>query len=490
MRLTASYNLDFAKLATPALGKWLGRHTLYGLFEHTKSDVRTELLQLVNTTPLPGFPANLANAQNRVIMRSYLNPERGRYTFEPGNYRRTIALNGVTADWMPIGEQRASVQQFDSTVLAMQNYLWKDRLVATFGWRHDAIESFAGNPVADARGLFPLARNLPVARTQKGTLRPKSSGLVFHALPWLSFTYNESNNFSGLAIEQKNAFGQNLPATSGVSEDYGVRLDLLNKKLSLNWTYYETAQANAFGNAGADLEINQFWDVLNRPELRISPWPGTKDTFDVAAKGWESTVVYNPTPNWRIYATLSKGKSSQANVYPATAAYIDQHRAAWERVSDQTIADGRTVRRAIDEMVENLAVRRAQEGAQEYNQREWNASLATNYTFTRGRLKGAFVGGSVLYRGEAVVGYPLIGGKPVQDRPYVEPGYVTLNLNLGYQRRLLEKYTWRTQIGIQEVGNYDGRIIVTQRTAAGLANAAGTRWSPGTSVIVTTGVKF
>lgn len=489
IRLTASYDLDFADIA-PGAARWLGRHTLYGLFEHTKIDTRTELLQLVNTTPLPGFPASLANAQNRVFMRSYLDFDRGVYTFRPGNYRQTIVANGVTAEWLPVGEQRASVQKFDSTVFAMQNYFWKDRIVTTLGWRTDEIESLAGNPVADARGVFPLARTQSVSKTQEGRLKPRSLGAVFHALPWLSFQYNESNNYSGLALDQENAFGQNLPATSGETKDYGVKVNLFQDRLALNFVLFETSQKDAFGNANADREINQFWDLLNRPDMLLSPWPGTKDTFDNSAEGWESTIVYNPMPNWRIYATVSKTKSSQANVYPATTAYIQQHLATWEAVSNQTIADGRTVRTAIDEMLDNLTTRKAQEGAQSYNQREWNASLATNYTFTRGVLKGAFVGGSLLYRGDAVVGYPQVAGRPVKDQPYVEEGYVTVNLNLGYERRIFDRYLWRTQLGIQEVGNYDGRMLVTLRNAAGQAQVAGTRWMPGTSLILTTGVKF
>lgn len=388
-------------------------------------------------------------------------------------------------------QQNASLQKFDSTVLAMQNHVWGDRLVFTFGWREDFIQTYTGDPVADDRGLFPLARNLPLIKNQEGTLRPSSKGVVFHAFPWLSFHYSESNNFSGLAAVQHDFYRRNLPATSGEGEDYGIRLQLFGDKLSVNFNKYEIAQSNSFGNADAAREINQFWELLGRFDELVDPWPATKDTFDTSARGWESTIVYNPTPNWRLYGTVSRGYAGQSNVYPNSVSYIATHLPAWQAIpAGTTIADGRTVEDALRRMREQLTIRRAQEGTQEYNMRKWNASFATNYTFTRGFLKDVFVGGNALYRGDATIGYPLVNEEPVKEEPYIQKGYTTVTLNFGYQRRLRERYVWRTQVAIQNAFDYDGRILVASRHADGLPNPAGTRWIPGTSAVLTTGVKF
>lgn len=488
-RVTATYKLDFERF-NPRL-RWLGTHDIFGLYERTERERIEELMQLVNETPLPGFPANLADTSNRVFMRSYLDYSKGIWSFAPGSPTGEYTSNGVTARSLPVGAQTASLQKFDSTVIAMQNHFWNNRIVTTLGWREDAIESFSANGAADARGLRPLGRTLTPTKVGEGSLRPSSKGVVFHALKWLSFHYNESNNFSGLATVQRNAYGEYLPATSGEGKDYGVRLELFGGKLALNFDIYETSQKNAVGNANADREINQFWEALRRPDRLLDPWPATKDTFDVTAEGWETAVTYNPTPNWRIYATLSHSEASQTNVYPTITRYIQENLATWQAVpGSTTIADGRTFTQAIADMLQMNVTRRAQEGVQEFNMRKWNASLVTNYNFRAGLLKGVGIGGSALYRGDATVGYPLLNGAPVRDRPFVEPGYTTVNLHASYTRRLWERYTWRTQLQVQNAFDYDGRVLVTQRGADGTVMSAGSRFLQGTTLVLTTSLKF
>lgn len=488
-RLTASYRLDFEEI-NPKL-HWLGWHQLFGLYEHTDRERREELMQMVNTTPLPGFPSNLADPSNRVFMRSYLDYANGIWSFAPGSPAGEYTSNGVTARSMPVGAQTASLQKFESKVIAMQNHFWNDRIVTTLGWREDEIESFSANAAAGANGLRPLARTLTPAKVGEGSLRPSSKGVVFHAFNWLSFHYNESNNFSGLASVQRNADGQYLPATSGEGQDYGVRLNLFKGKLSLNFDIYETSQKNSVGNANADREINQLWDAMGMSERRLDPWPATKDTFDVVAEGWETAITYNPTPNWRIYATLSKSEASQSNVYPIITRYIADNLPTWRAVpGNTTISDGRTFTDAIEDMVEANVLRRAQEGVQEFNMRKWNASLVTNYSFRKGLLDGVGVGASVLYRGDATVGYPLVNGAPVREEPYIESGYTVVNFNVSYERRLRERYTWRTQLHVQNALDYDGRVLVTQRAASGTVNSAGSRFLQGTTLVLTTGLRF
>ncbi len=489
-RATASYRLAFDEI-NPKLG-WLGWHQIFGLYERYDRERREELMQLVNTTPLPGFPTDLSSTANRVFMRSYLDYDKGIWGFAPGSPSGEYTSGGVTARSMPVGAQTASLQKFESTVFAMQNHFWNNRIVTTFGWREDFIRSHSVNGQPDARGLRPLARTLTPQYVGEGSLRPSSKGVVFHAFPWLSFHYNESNNFSGLASVQRNADGQYLPATSGTGEDYGFTVHLLKDKLSVNVDFYETAQRNSVGNANADREINQFWDAMGMPEKKLDPWPATKDNFDVAAEGWEATIIYNPTPNWRIYGTISKSEASQANVYPTITRYIRDNLATWQAVpGNTTIADGRTFAEAIEDMLELNVQRRAQEGVQEFNMRKWNGSLVTNYTFSEGFLKGFSLGASALYRGDATVAYPLdASGNPVKDKPYIEDGYIVLNLNFAYEMQLRDRYTWRTQLQLNNANDWDGRVLVTQRSATGTVNSAGSRYLQGTTVVLTTGLKF
>ncbi len=490
-RATASYRLDPTKWL-PSWSRWLGTHQLLGLRERQDQDTANNRYQWVNVTPLPGFPSDLENARNFINLRAYLDPANGVWDWNPGSLEKEYTSNGVTARRMPIGGQDHRLNRFDSTAFASQSYFFNKRLVITYGWRRDVISNFAGFGEKDpVTGLRPLGTTVDPVFARSGVLYPKSRGAVLHVFDWLSFSYNKSNNFSGLSAAVLDTYLSPLPATSGEGTDYGVRMRLWRDKLSLNLTRYETAQANARAGVNTERDWNQMWEAMGLPENQTSPWPNTNDTFNRTAKGTEATLVFNPLAQWRIYASASRGVASRTDVFPRATAYIQQHLPAWRAVPPTTtIADGRTFQAAIADMIKRNEQDRAQEGAQEYNLRKWNGSLVTNYRFLRGRLAGVGVGASLLYRGDAVVGYPVVDGSPVVSSPYVEPGYTTLNAHISYTRRLRREMTWRTQLSFNNLGDYDGRLLITSRNADGSPNNNSVRWQTGTTVALTTGLKF
>lgn len=485
-RVTAAYKLDFDRFGE-RVGKWLGWHQIFGLYERSDSSLVLERLQFVNTTPLAGYPTALNSPQNIVWSRAYLDPANGVDYLSFHDPRVPISRDGVNARAMPVQGQSASRTVIDSWVLAIQGHFWQDRIVPTIGWRQDEVQNYSSAAVA-VNGLFPLARTLPLTPVAPVTFRPASKGVVFKPFEWVALHYNESENFAGVASSSRSVFGTQLPPLAGEGKDYGVRFELLKNRLSAKVNFYESGRVNSIANFNSANDINDIWLALGQPGRLMDPFPSTKVVSDETARGEEYTLFWNVTPNWRIYATVAHNKATKSNVNRDALRYIADNVAEWRQNGALATSDGRTVNEVADDIVEREAVNAAQEGVQVYNLREWTGSLSTNYLFDSGLLKGFSVGGNALYRGDAVVGVPVANGVPDVNHPYKEEGYWVVNVNVGYERTFAKRYRWDTRFSIQNALDYDGRVITTSRNTAGFPLVA--RWLPGTSVILTTGVKF
>lgn len=499
-RISGSHRLDFNEL-TPNLGKWLGWHQIFGLWERTESDSRLERMQAVNTTPLPGYPLEFNNAQNRVYRRSYLDFENGITTFRSGDPRAITSRDGVRIEMLPVQGQTASVGETESIILAIQNHFWEDRIITTFGWREDSRKEYGGSPVRDANGVFTRARDLDVDLLRDYTLHPTSMGVVVRPIDSLSFSYNKSENFAGPPSGFRNLFNELLPSVGGEGEDYGVRVDILKDKLTATLNFYESGRVNAISGQTIADDLNDIWEALGRDELILPSDPQVRDINDETAEGWEFTLYYNPTPNWRIFGSLTNNSTEISNVRPNWKRYYALHRDEWAANADVALANQPPETDTVGELVDDIVDREnaviVGEGATAYNLREWNASLATNYKFSEGLFEGFSVGGSLLYRGDAVSGYRVVvvNGVSTRGEPFNESGYTTVNLNLGYEFQLSRKVDAKIKFTLNNIFDSDGRVIVTSRTTTETSGVpVGTptraRWLPGTSAVLTAGIEF
>lgn len=488
----AVYSFDFSEVNS-TLGKWLGRHQLFGYYQRQKDWNALERLQTVNSTPLPGFSANLANAANRVYHRSYLDYADGVYWFEAYDYRTVLEKNGVRAEALPVLQQTTGMTINNSRTLAIQSYWWDDRIVTMFGARYDSSSSYTGKPVQDpVTGLNPLARNVPVTFDTAGTYRPTSTGVVFHALSWLSFTYNQSDNFAGGANDKKDHFGNNLPTPGGSTTDYGVRLNLFQGKFSLSLNKYKSGQINAFtaGDEGDVDAINRIWDALGQHEKQIAPFPTTRETYDDVARGYELTMTFNPSPNWRFFVSAAKNNTVLSNLYPAFHEYVAQNESTWLQQPSLITSSGQSIQQEVNVIHTNIAVDKSQEGVQEFNLREYTGSFVGAYSFRQGPLKGLRLSGTVQYFGDAVVGVPVINSVSYPDRAYTEKGYTQVGLGAHYSRKLAKGWEWYASVQLDNALDYDGRVIVVSRDPDTIGRASEAKWIPGTSATFTSGVRF
>lgn len=488
IRLSSSYLLDFAKF-NERLGYWAGRHNFLAMYEYGERDDIIERMRAVNTTPLPGYPALLSSSQNFVTRRSYLDYSKGVYSLNQGNPMHGFSRDGVTVENLPVNNQTRSLALQESISLMLNSYLFGDRLVATVGWREDDATSYsrnvvAGGPEGDARGVLPYARTFNVKQKAFKSFdlirHPISKMFVFKPLPikWIQFHYSEGENFAAAAAGQVDLYNRVIAPQAGEGKDYGFRLFLFNERLDLYFNKYEGGSVNVRNNLDNAGEINAIWDALNRPDKRVDTTG--RDTTSNTSEGWEAQITYNPTRNWRIYANVTKNMVTSTDIFPVTRAYLAENIPVWQQSSSVVTANGQTIGQLISVIQSQHATRIGAEGIPNaLGGAEWNGALMTRYSFTEGLLKGAHVGLNLRYRGSVFL---------TTTGRFKEDPYTTIGINLGYQMKLRSRYTLKTQLGIENAFDWDGRLIRSQANGSGYATRV--RWLPGTSAVLTTTLSF
>lgn len=505
-RLTLSYDFDFAQFA-PRRIAWLGKHRLAAFWEDNSTGTWSSQNPSQNTTPLPGANASILDLTNRIRFRYYLDPARGvtsagvdgpsRYPILFGGEPLPAAsLSGATPALAAIFGGTAAHTHVITRALATQSSFWRDRIVATVGFREDTQIIYRGtltdfDPWRDARGLYPnpklfeARRHFPRSRTQAAG-RTFTRGLVFHALPWLSLTYNQSNNLQPNAT-QRDVAGALLANQEGDGRDYGVKFSFLDGRIVGDLVYYRnfgrnrpdlTVANGVHGNFQGD--INSIWNTLaareNKPEYQNNPYAFPFSTwFDTntsASDGYEGSLTANLTPQWRL--TLNGGKrgpGETTNRGDLMRDYLARNLPLWRTPARLalTLVDnttGGTIATAIARLENTLANFNALAAlpTDSLFAPEWSANLVTSYAFAReSRLGGVTVGASANVRGRTVIGFEEDAANvAVADRPYYAPEFVTTGAWISYRRKIFhDRFNWRVQLNVRNVA--DDNTIFPQR---------------------------
>ncbi|MGH7944832.1 MAG: TonB-dependent receptor plug domain-containing protein, partial [Opitutaceae bacterium] len=311
-RATAFARYDF-KDASPRLGRWLGRHTLTGLYEKNATDGLNYSTRLVTT----GVAADAINpaadsfAHQSVIV-VYLGDsilDRRGLSLQP--IRIPLPKAGLTAQTTyfaaPAGspaqgdfaaapttlaqitfEGRAAREVIKSQAAVIQSYWFGEHLVTTLGWRRDvdyfasqAINYNAANPTKVHYGFgdfrFPSTPPRNVARevkTYSAALRwpQKLARLPFGADA--SVFVNASENFTPIG-GRVNTYNQSLPSPQGRTREYGLNLSMGNERFVLRVSRFETRiEGQSFSSPALTSALNNavlqtagFWAM----ERNINP---------------------------------------------------------------------------------------------------------------------------------------------------------------------------------------------------------------------------
>jgi outer membrane receptor protein involved in Fe transport len=198
------------------------------------------------------------------------------------------------------------------------------------------------------------------------------------------------------------------------------------------------------------------------------------ETSDIAARGLELELNYNPSRNWRFKLTGAQQKSIDTNISPRVQEYLDRRLPIWTALKDDAGVDWWTSRIGNGGVPRDfytgnvsapLKLAIANQGKPRSQVREWRFNSLVNYTFTEGRLKDLSLGGALRWEDQAAIGFR--GAAPDADgvvrtldrnRPVFDQARTYVDLSAGYALRLFAgKVRTRLQLNVRNAFE-DGRL--------------------------------
>jgi outer membrane receptor protein involved in Fe transport len=469
----------------------------------------------------------------------------------------------------------------ESAAFVWQGYWLGNTLIPMVGVRKDKnMFSDAGNPPGAGGLINPFAPSwkLPDESTDvEGISRTYSvvahlPNFVREMLPGqmdISPFYNESENFQPDS-SRRDILGDQVPNPQGETQEYGVTLTMLNDKVSLKWTHYETTVSNATldqNGIGGQYLIGavEAWGQRAAYKFKNEPgiWPAstiygtasdgtpvtwrpagpvvqdaagnyayTQDVIDAtnarmqaSLNAWFATQVpagmqdawaltnygsasYDAATNFgasglvvtgstisegdefEVYANLKPGWDLSFNAAKTTAQrtnlakpYVDWITKRWTEFQgpagdmrlwggddDWQDAPGHTGESARGkfrrETMSGFNLWNALDGADVPELRPWRFNVVSNYSFQSGMLKGTNLGVSYRWQDKSVTGFPVVTnaeGELVYDvnNPYKGKSEDSIDLWVGYETKITDKVTWRTQLNVRNLLASDDLIPVT-----------------------------
>ncbi|WP_414662674.1 TonB-dependent receptor plug domain-containing protein [Horticoccus sp. 23ND18S-11] len=432
-----------------------------------------------------------------------------------------------------------------------------DRVMSRWG-RWDALKG----DTKTIGGAFRPLKGLEFVKRVGGG----SESLASELLQSLTLYYNKSDNFNPPSTYQTDYFFKPLAKPTGNGRDGGFGFTAFKNKLVVRVNWYETESQNertgaantlltrlAYSDtttgipwasavqrirngiaAGRTLDqiiavnnwnsdaVNPVNDPANQQKiydlikLPLNYYSGLSSgaTQDSKSKGMEIQLTYNPTNNWTMKFTGSKGESTYTNIAPQYEAWLAERLPKWQTnaapeipdfidpttqrrwslknfwtgygytgVAQVENTDGNTSAQAyFNNVVQSqVALAKALEGARSPLERQYHATFLTNYTFREGRFKGFAVGGAQRWESRAAIGFFGKVGDPINSptvinlndvtRPVYDSGNYYTDLWVSYSRRIFrDKIGWKLQLNVNNATE-DGRLMPTQ------VNFDGTPWA-------------
>ena len=463
-RVMASYSLDLSKKADGGLGKLLGHHNFAALGEQVSYDYAQSSAFLAQMTPeairsTPRFPAaavtNIQNSANRMGGVSYFTPgDESTYPFRDtfNDYPRMIfdgtslpAANagGVTPGWIVVTSVR-SLEEIKSRMFVAQDFFLDDKVVTTFGFRHDdsnlwsvPTQNNAANRMftIDATTRDPKALVAPINRNGN----TYTQGVVVSPTRWFGVFYNRSSSFVPPAA-QVDIYGDPLPNGEGKGQDYGIKLSLLGGGLQASFSRYTTdynrvpstvLRSGATNLSTPRLAIQQAMSntVIGGPGGPM--WDGSDPHWspsttvlnginDVKSRGYEISVTANPTRNWRLTANFSHQNTKTSNFGQKEAKWLDEVAFAYFSANPQYLGlltgpglqnNNETIAQRLQDMRTIMSLAQTLNGRSDTRQSQYGANFVTGYDVTEGTLKGVGVGGMYRWRQKSILGYAYVTGR-------------------------------------------------------------------------------
>ncbi len=502
-RGTATWLLDFTE--RDGWTRWFGKHQITGYYESRETSYESDVYNEIRSgNPSYLWPGDRINAgawqftrlrylgatadggdfTGTAVPHTLLGPTPNSfYNWDTGLW----AGDSLESQW---GHKRRDlgINEITSSAQVWQGRFWNDRIVGLAGWRQDenTEQRNSSTAIDPNTGLLVVDDTFGNPSTVNGDTF--TWGGVFHALPWLSLHYNESENFVAAAANV-NIFGEIIPPPSGTGKDYGFSLNLMDDQLNVKFNWYEVSQTNSrITNSGPDILAQwelPYFDQVVIPAL-AAQYGETHDQFftsymwgdnaieetaDVVAEGMEIELTYNPTDNWRIMANLSQQEAVRANIGGGLTRWVEEVLPTWQSAQwwdgAATYDGGWGLDGNLQQHFETfnsgrvLATYQAEEGKPNPAIREWHFNLITNYNWDEGALKGWNAGGALRWESESAIGFraitDIVGGSEqlvgldLAD-PYTDGGNTFLDVWFGYTRRIWnDRINWNIQVNLRNL---------------------------------------
>jgi iron complex outermembrane receptor protein len=457
-----------------------GKHKLAGMAEHGDLTAfrypGVEILVDANGVPI-GNAALPENAANFVFRRQYVTPgDFDTYFVGKGTEDFTVVRDGKTYHNTFINSSVAGGfigRTVDTLLAATQSSFFDSRVVITAGVRRDRI-------TYDQHGDTRLSADDPDVRagraiqnTVKFTnevvdtteFKPVTSTLggVYHVTKMFSVFYNHANNNAQPPLNARVLPDEKLPPPfDGLSEDYGFMLNLLDGKIFIRATAFETSQKKSSGGTfginlmGGDNNIvapsTRILDTLlaaNRITAAehaahaIGDEANLTATSDIVNSGYELSSWYNVTRNLTAVLNFSYTKTDRSSIVPEFEGWFEREKAFWLRTAGAGALVNSASGSTIDQEAETL--QRIVEGIREfynfgYGERPFKGNLSARYSILEGRFRGVFLGSGVRWQGKSKLGREVLGraanGNRLFGQTYYGPEDFKMDAFVGFRHRL------------------------------------------------------
>jgi outer membrane receptor protein involved in Fe transport len=185
-------------------------------------------------------------------------------------------------------------------------------------------------------------------------------------------------------------------------------------------------------------------------------WP--TGTANNQSKGFEFEIAGQPLKNWNLSINASKTHAAQTALGAGIVTFIEaQHAKLLTPAGDLRLwwAGDSTIRQYYEQNIWSpYQFQSGSNGRMVPEMAPWRVNIVTNYSFERGRLKGANLGLGYRWQDGRIIGYALNAAQTNLDvnKPYWSDRTDWIDMWIGYQRKLSEKLTWRGQLNLQSLG--------------------------------------
>jgi len=314
-----------------------------------------------------------------------------------------------------------------------QMYAFNDRLKLNAAINHTTIKnriySSSSAPTPDA------TQNVDVSKTS-----PMFGGMFDITKEISVFAVHSTSLFP---TTDKNSFSVQMPAEVGKSNEVGVKMELLEGKISGTVSYYNIKKSGGgVTDSSHDNKDTQAWDGMT-PAQRAISYPG-KTRTDIAgdvvpaeleSKGFEVDLVVQPIKSLQFvfsYANNDQKSTKGSNLGQPTAGNVKQQYAALSRYS---FTDG-----AVKGLFLGLGFQGADKALQDYqgkvaryNPRTFYAEFFSGYKFKAfGYNQVVQFNAKNLTKQDDFIGWkPTGNASAVATERYAVPTYAQLSLTWG-----------------------------------------------------------